>query len=41
MANYNYPTEFLFENIKIQMNLMNSCFDNNIKIILHTSVQEK
>jgi len=34
MANYNYPTEFLFENIKIQMNLMNSCFDNNIKNVI-------
>ena len=34
MANYTYPTEFLFENIKIQMNLMNSCFDNNIKNVI-------
>ena len=34
MANYNHPTEFLFENIKIQMNLMNSCFENNVKNII-------
>ena len=26
MANYRFPTEFLFENIKIQMNLVNACF---------------
>jgi len=34
MANYKYPTEFLFENIKIQMNLMNSCFKNKIKNVI-------
>ena len=34
MANYTYPTEFLFENIKIQMNLMNSCFNNNVKNVI-------
>ena len=34
MANYTYPTEFLFENIKIQMNLVNSCFDNKIKNVI-------
>ena len=34
MANYKYPTEFLFENIKIQMNLVNSCFDNKIKNVI-------
>ena len=34
LANYTYPTEFLFENIKIQMNLVNSCFENNIKSVI-------
>jgi len=34
MANYKYPTQFLFENIKIQMNLVNSCFDNKIKNVI-------
>ena len=34
MANYRFPTEFLFENIKIQMNLMNSCFKNKIKNVI-------
>ena len=34
LANYTYPTEFLFENIKIQMNLVNSCFENNIKNVI-------
>ena len=34
MANYTYPTEFLFENIKIQMNLVNACFENKIKNVI-------
>ena len=34
LANYNYPTEFLFENIKIQMNLIEVCFENNIKNLI-------
>ena len=34
MANYKYPTEFLFDNIKIQMNLVNSCFENKIKNVI-------
>ena len=34
MANYNYPTEFLFENVKIQMNLIEVCFENNIKNLI-------
>jgi len=33
-ANYIYPTEFLFENLKIQMNLVNSCFENKIKNVI-------
>jgi len=33
-ANYIYPTEFLFENLKIQMNLVNSCFKNKIKNVI-------
>ena len=34
MANYRFPTEFLFENIKIQMNLVNACFENKIKHVI-------
>ena len=31
MANSNYPTEFLYENIVIQLNLIKSAYKNNIK----------
>ena len=34
MANYIYPTEFLFVNLKIQINLINSCFKNKIKNVI-------
>ena len=34
MANNTYPTEFLFENINIQMNLINACFKNKIKNLI-------
>ena len=31
MANLNYPTEFLYENIVIQLNLIKSAYKNKIK----------
>ena len=34
MANYNFPTQFLLENIKIQINLAESCFKNNIENVI-------
>ena len=34
MANYKFPTQFLFENVKIQMNLVNSCFENKVKNVI-------
>ena len=35
LANYNYPKEFLFENIYIQLNLLDTCFRNNIKTYIN------
>ncbi len=31
LDNFKYPKEFLFENIYIQLNLINSCFKNKVK----------
>jgi GDP-L-fucose synthase len=35
LANDNYPKEFLFENIKIQLNLIESCRENKIKYFVN------
>ena len=35
LANDNYPKEFLFENIKIQLNLIESCHENKIKCFVN------
>ena len=33
-ANNTYPAEFIYNNLMISINLINSCFENNIKKIL-------
>jgi len=35
LANFTYPKEFLFENIYIQLNLLDACFDNNVKTFIN------
>ena len=35
LANYKFPKEFLFENIYIQLNLIDSCFKNNVKTFIN------
>jgi len=35
LANFTYPKEFLFENIYIQLNLLDACFKNNIKTYIN------
>jgi GDP-L-fucose synthase len=35
LANFTYPKEFLFENIYIQLNLIDSCFKNNVKTFVN------
>ena len=35
LANDNYPKEFLFENIQIQLNLVESCRENKIKYFIN------
>tara|TARA_B100000686_G_C16619217_1_gene878252 strand:+ start:183 stop:1166 length:984 start_codon:yes stop_codon:yes gene_type:complete len=35
LANFTYPKEFLFENINIQLNLLDACFNNNVKTFIN------
>ena len=35
LANITYPKEFLFENIYIQLNLIDTCFKNNVKTFIN------
>jgi GDP-L-fucose synthase len=35
LANFAYPKEFLFENIYIQLNLLDTCFKNNVKAFIN------
>jgi len=35
LANLTYPKEFLFENIYIQLNLLDTCFKNNVKTFIN------
>ena len=35
LANLTYPKEFLFENINIQLNLLDTCFKNNVKTFIN------
>ena len=35
LANFTYPKEFLFENIYIQLNLVDACFKNNVKTFIN------
>ena len=35
LANFTYPKEFLFENIYIQLNLIDTCFKNNVKTYIN------
>jgi len=35
LANFTYPKEFLFENIYIQLNLLDACFNNNVKTFIN------
>ena len=35
LANFTYPKEFLFENIYIQLNLIESCFKNSVKTYIN------
>ena len=35
LANFTYPKEFLFENIYIQLNLLDTCFKNNVKTFIN------
>jgi GDP-L-fucose synthase len=35
LANFTYPKEFLFENIYIQLNLLDACFKNNIRTYIN------
>ena len=35
LANFTYPKEFLFENIHIQLNLLDACFKNNVKTFIN------
>ena len=35
LANFSYPKEFLFENIYIQLNLLDTCFKNKVKTFIN------
>ena len=35
LANFTYPKEFLFENIYIQLNLLEACFKNKVKTFIN------
>ena len=35
LANFTYPKEFLLENIYIQLNLLDACFNNNVKTFIN------
>jgi GDP-L-fucose synthase len=35
LANFTYPKEFLFENIYIQLNLLDACFKNKVKTFVN------
>ena len=35
LANFSYPKEFLLENIYIQLNLLDACFNNNVKTFIN------
>ena len=35
LANFTYPKEFLFENISIQLNLLDACYKNNVKTFIN------
>ena len=35
LANFTYPKEFLFENIYIQFNLIDSCFKNSVRTYIN------
>jgi len=35
LANFTYPKEFLFENIYIQLNLLDACFKNNVRTYIN------
>ncbi len=35
LANFTFPKEFLFENIYIQLNLINSCFKNRVRTYIN------
>ena len=35
LANFTYPKEYLFENIYIQLNLLDACFNNNVKTFIN------
>jgi len=35
LANFTYPKEFLFENIYIQLNLLDTCLKNNVKTFIN------
>ena len=35
LANFMYPKEFLFENIYIQLNLIDACFKNNVRTFVN------
>jgi len=35
LANFTYPKEFLFENIYIQLNLLDACYKNNVRTYIN------
>ena len=35
LANSTYPKEFLFENIYIQLNILDTCFKNNVRTYIN------
>ena len=35
LANFTYPKEFLFENIYIQLNLLDTCYKNNVRTFVN------
>lgn len=35
MANYKHPTDFIYENMMIEFNVINACFKNNVKRLLY------
>ena len=38
LANFTYPKEFLFENIYIQLNLLDACCKNNVRTYINLEV---